>query len=400
MRVEPFVGVIRLGALAAILVGPTARAQRTGSLDRWERFDFAHRRVDSTTLRDLTLEDVRRLRGIVFGRHGRPFSDEPDIHSYLVTRPWYHADAAFSNRRLNATERENLDVVRAAEATRHKQIETGDMRYQRHRIVTQAMLGHHTASDWRVIAGEVEAVHGKRFEEDQPDSTDARGKDIWFLQQYFEERYWYRGREDYSPKELSAVEKANLDTIALARMRDLGFSVAPGMMYLFQSTPLTDSLLAGVSLYDLRLLRNEVFARHGRRFQTPWLQAHFGREHWYRPRSDFRDDEVSPIEKANVKLIAAAEARRHDELSTRELKDYELEGLFAETARRLRNEIFARHGRTFRDSRLQAYFASLDWYHPNPRFDERSLTAIERKNAETILQHEARARAGERFRPG
>jgi hypothetical protein len=46
-------------------------------------------------------------------------------------------------------------------------------------------------------------------------------------------------------------------------------------MYLFQSAPLTDSLLRGLSLYELRLLRNEVYARHGRRFQTPWLRDYF-----------------------------------------------------------------------------------------------------------------------------
>ena len=29
------------------------------------------------------------------------------------------------------------------------------------------------------------------------------------LQKYFEERYWYRARDDYTPAKLSAVERAN-----------------------------------------------------------------------------------------------------------------------------------------------------------------------------------------------
>src|SRR5438552_4040614 len=78
----------------------------------WESFDFAHRRVDSAAVTNLPLSDLRLLRGIVFGRHGRPFTDEPDIQTYLRARPWYHADTAFSNKRLSATERANLDVIR------------------------------------------------------------------------------------------------------------------------------------------------------------------------------------------------------------------------------------------------------------------------------------------------
>ena len=76
------------------------------------------------------------------------------------------------------------------------------------------------------------------------------------------------------------------------------------------------------------------------------------------------------------------------------------EGLFPEVARRLRNEIFARHGRVFKDPHLQSYFASQDWYHPDPKFDLRSLTTVERENVQTILAYEAKAKTGQRFTEG
>jgi hypothetical protein len=154
----------------------------------------------------------------------------------------------------------------------------------------------------------------------------SQGHDVWVMQKYFDQRYWYRRREDYSPSDLSAVERANADTIALARMRDLGYGVAPGMMYLFQSQPLSDSLLRAMSLYHLRILRNEVYARHGRRFETPWLRDYFKDQPWYKPRREFTVAELSEIEKANVKVIQAIEARRHEELSTKELTEYDLSG--------------------------------------------------------------------------
>src|SRR5439155_20961371 len=134
---------------------------------------------------------------------------------------------------------------------------------------------------------------------------------------------------------------------------DLGLGVAPGMMYLFQLNALSDSMLADLSLYDLRVLRNEVYARHGRRFQTPWLKEYFAHEPWYHPRASYSDSALSEIEKANIKVIVATEAQRHEEVSTKEIQSQTLDGLFPEVARRLRNEIFARRGRTFKDPRLQ-----------------------------------------------
>ena len=384
----------RIGWCTSLILAANANAQSPTS---WEKFDFARGKVDSAAIDHMSLVALRQLRGIVFGKHGRPFPDEVDVQTYLKSRPWYRPDTTFTNARLNAREKANLDVIRGAEARKHTQIETGDMRYHQSRVVTTAMLGHHTAPDWEVISSEIGAVHGQTFMDEEPDEEDYEGRDVWVLQKYFDDRYWYHRRKDYSNKELSAIERANADTIALARMRDLNLAVAPGTMYLFQATALTDTLLRGVSLYELRILRNEVYARHGRRFETPWLRDYFKNEPWYTPRASFTIAELSEIEKANVKVIQAVEARRHEELSSRELSNRDVDGLFPEIARRLRNEIFARHGRTFKDPHLQSYFASQDWYHPNPKFSLESLSPIERKNVDFILAYEARAKEGMRF---
>ena len=72
--------------LAAVALG--AGAARAQDLSAWERFDFAHKRVDEVEIAKLSLSELRSLRGIVFGRHGRPFSDEPDLQAYLKTKPW------------------------------------------------------------------------------------------------------------------------------------------------------------------------------------------------------------------------------------------------------------------------------------------------------------------------
>lgn len=42
----------------------------------------------------------------------------------------------------------------------------------------------------------------------------------------------------------------------------------------------TEASLAGKSLRELRLLRNEIFARHGYIFQSEDLQQHFSQQAW------------------------------------------------------------------------------------------------------------------------
>lgn len=64
---------------------------------------------------------------------------------------------------------------------------------------------------------------------------------------------------------------------------------------------------------ELRLARNEIFARHGRMFDDPELSAYFNATSWYYgtiPSSSFSDDSLSKVEKANIEVIKAEEARR------------------------------------------------------------------------------------------
>ena len=68
---------------------------------------------------------------------------------------------------------------------------------------------------------------------------------------------------------------------------------------------LTPAMLRGLGADQLRIARNEIYARRGRFFRDPGLAAHFSRFPWYRPYT--WEVPLSAIEQANVSLIAAAE---------------------------------------------------------------------------------------------
>lgn len=173
----------------------------------------------------------------------------------------------------------------------------------------------------------------------------------------------------------------------------------PGAMGLLQFTAVSEAMLAFTSLHDLRLLRNEIFARRGRIFRTPWIADYFSNEPWYRPRPDFSESELTAVERANIATIVAVESGRREQLRTTELLERDLVGLYPHDARMLRNEIYARHGRVFKDKALQAYFSSLPWYRPDTNFDEGMLSDIELRNIAVIGEYERQAAAGERFIP-
>ncbi|HEX8921760.1 MAG TPA: YARHG domain-containing protein [Pyrinomonadaceae bacterium] len=374
--------ILRSSFLALILfaIGSSLSvAQAQDNLSQWEKFDFAARSVQLAEIKDLSLDDLKFLRGIVFGRHGRVFKDAY-IQSYLKERAWYRPNPDFQNSLLNETERRNLDVIREAEAAQHENIQPGDLRFYQNRLFTARKLGEHTGAEWRVLRAEIEAIHGKRFDEEP------------WLQQYFEERYWYAPDSQYDSKRLTAIEKKNLETIIAAQKKQRHVSVSPGDMELFQNTTLKEEMLAGLSLHELRLMRNEFYARHGRTFNAMWLQQHFDFQPWYRALEEGQQPaELSEIEKLNVEAILRVEKRLREELSTKAIPRQVLEGLFIEDARKLRDEIYARHGKIFKDRNIQKYFASFDWYTPDPKFSERSLNKIERRNYATILAYERKA---------
>ena len=375
--------VVQAGATTGARQTGASRQASTGSLERWESFDFTKNLVYPPEAALLPLVELQRIRAVIFGRHGRVFEDNT-IQGWLATRPWYHADTAFKNAALSHIERENLDVIREAEAAKHTQIEPGDMRFYQDRVITTAMLGTHSGMDWVALEAEILANHGFVFENNYAEWSGGNGT----LQEYFDARYWYERRPEFSAAQLSPIERQNRDTIILASMRQNHQSVHVGMMNLFQSTPLSDSMLVNLGLASLRLLRNEVYARHGRRFHTAWLEERFRQESWYTPRDDYSDAELSATEKANVALITKREEELHQALATQELDASDLRGIQPDDARLLRNEIYARHGRRFRDPRLRRYFEDFAWYKPNDHFRESQLNATERQNAELIAMYE------------
>jgi len=83
--------------------------------------------------------------------------------------------------------------------------------------------------------------------------------------------------------------------------------------YTFASAiPLIDDILFHYNLDELRLIRNEIFARYGYKFKSEDLQTFFNSKDWYKPISDDVTDKLTELEKLNVQLILNVEARKRE----------------------------------------------------------------------------------------
>jgi hypothetical protein len=175
--------------------------------------------------------------------------------------------------------------------------------------------------------------------------------------------------------------------------------------------------LQTLSADQLHIARNEIFARRGRYFKDDALRAYFSQFPWYRPHA--REVPLGPVEYANVTLIQSVEEANlgsaqsteapvaasrgiADPLaaqmkvenpfadpSRRYLTPEELQGLSADQLAIVRNEIFARRGRYFRDDWLRAYFSQFPWYRPYAW--EVPLSPLEQANVKLVQSLEQTA---------
>jgi hypothetical protein len=93
---------------------------------------------------------------------------------------------------------------------------------------------------------------------------------------------------------------------------------------------LTPTDLEKMSVWHLKIMRNEIFARHGYRFRSNDMREYFKRQQWYQPRYDDVTAKLTEIETANIKLIRQYEDKTGKERSS---------GKIAELIKRQKREI-------------------------------------------------------------
>lgn len=182
-------------------------------------------------------------------------------------------------------------------------------------------------------------------------------------------------------KESQPNVTANSDCPPPERAADYGTS---GYIFALDEAGLVD-----FNAEELRLIRNEIYARHGYIFGDKKLKSYFSAKEWYSGENtnamevycDFNDvtresvdllrrleKKVKPNTKKGIKCQSfsffgeppSTDGMFHKFPVTHE----DLKGLNAKELRLLRNEYFAKHGLIFKDKELREYFEQQTDYHP------------------------------------
>ena len=66
----------------------------------------------------------------------------------------------------------------------------------------------------------------------------------------------------------------------------------------------------------LTLIRNEIYARHGRPFQNQRIRAYFNDQSWYQPTNSFSESRLNSTEKQNAARIVAYQQRVYGKAAT------------------------------------------------------------------------------------
>jgi len=198
--------------------------------------------------------------------------------------------------------------------------------------------------------------------------------------------------------------------------------------------------LEGRTLRELTLMRNWIYARAGNAFRRKWLDTYFRTKDWYAP-SKLDESLLTDADRDNAEAIAGYESKltveqltrlrdaaraRGDTLELRlisvrlggwagegpapaELSPLEdpakLEALLTLKAlddfsprdlKLLRTTIFARRARPFVTDDMRGHFSTVAWYHPDPKYTDARLTAVDKKNVQLIKSLEDSLKVKER----
>jgi hypothetical protein len=152
-------------------------------------------------------------------------------------------------------------------------------------LLTEAELAGRDAATLRLARNEIFARRGKIFADKA-------------LTEHFSKFAWYR--PTVSELVLGPLEQQNLDLIRQYELR----VAAPSDGFIFVDSDrrlLTRDEVAPLSKELLRIARNEIYARRGRKFVRREVREYFEHFDWYDPR--FGEIELTYIEQTNVDLI-------------------------------------------------------------------------------------------------
>jgi hypothetical protein len=255
--------------------------------------------------KDLSAKSLRELailRNTIYARYGWDGFRKPWLRDYFHAQKWFKPNPHFSYKLISKVDRYNAHVFGSLEA----QLTEGALRAR------EAELYARHGKIWNDKYQWVWKDGRKTVSCDEPDGFDGGNNpneddsiNAWDC--YYARQKWYKPNPKFSEADLTADERIELGLISRA-LGQFATDVA-GRTKAEQSldTLLDVGALRQLSLRDLRLLRNSIYARRGRPFKSPFIREHFRGMSWYKENPAYTDKLLTETDRRNVRLIHSVE---------------------------------------------------------------------------------------------
>jgi hypothetical protein len=201
--------------------------------------------LDGRTLRELAL-----MRNTIYARAGHQFRKRW-LHDYFAAQPWYKPLAKDDNSKVTKIDRANAALIAQAEEGQKRD----ELKKRRDDILARQKAGKATPED----AIELTILNTRLGQ-------------------------WASAGAEAPPADVSPLEDPDqLDHV------------------------ITVKQLSNLSRRDLRILRNTIYARHGRQFKSQLLQEYFDTMEWYKRDPAFTENRLTKVDVTNIRLIKSVE---------------------------------------------------------------------------------------------
>ena len=221
--------------------------------------------------------------------------------------------SAYSHTEESPTTNNQSSYSHQAEGTAANQLIgewTGQFGQKQIHVVIES-IDNSTANGYNILNGKRRPISGTVIKSDNSFTCELRepGDDKWdgifnlSISGGKAEGTW----KSYNGKVIRAfiLKKAILGISHPAEYSNSGSF--PGSFPMGSERQLTFNDISGLSKSNLRLLRNEIYARHGYIFNSKDLKDYFSSQNWYQARYGDVSSMLSNIELKNIELIKSVE---------------------------------------------------------------------------------------------
>jgi hypothetical protein len=263
---------------------------------------FTHVRCKGGELDGKSLRELSILRNTIYARYGWSGYRKQWLKDHFNAQPWFKPNPKFSYKLLSDADRKNAHFIGAKEQS----MTSTELSRMRDDLYARRGKVWNDKPEWHLKNGKtVKACKPpKNVVDDEKDS----GEGDWEPNDcHYAKQAWYKPNPKFTESDFTAEDKIELGLLSRAMGEFALDTTAREKSEGSLDRILKPEELRQLSLRDLRIVRNTIYARKGRPFKSQILRDHFAGMDWYKIKPDYSDKLLSANDVRNIALIKSVE---------------------------------------------------------------------------------------------